>query len=82
MTQQFSIENGTIQGNWLAVKDEYKVRYGIGTAMAYHSFVYAIEHDIHSYFGWVVKDNDKSIKYHESIGYELTDKVSEEWILE
>lgn len=79
--QQFSVENGTIQGNWLAVQEEYKVRYGIGTAMAYHSFLYAIEHEVQSYFGWVVRDNTKSIKYHQAIGYELTDKFADEWLL-
>lgn len=79
--QQFSVENGTLQGNWLAVKEEYKVKYGIGTAMAYHSFMYAIEHEIPNYYGWVVRDNDKSLKYHESIGYTLTEKFADEWLL-
>ena len=79
--QQFSVENSTLQGNWLAVQDEYKVRYGIGTAMAYQSFLYAIEHDISNYYGWVVCDNEKSLKYHQSIGYELTDKYADEWLL-
>lgn len=79
--QQFSIENGTVQGNWLAVKEEYKVRYGIGTAMAYHSFLYAAGLEIQKYFGWVVRDNTKSIKYHQAIGYEITDKYADEWVL-
>lgn len=79
--QQFSVENGTVQGNWLAVKEEYKVRYGIGTAMAYHSFLYACERELPTYFGWVVRDNEKSIKYHQSIGYEVTDKYADEWLL-
>lgn len=79
--QQFSIENRTVQGNWLAVKEEYKVRYGIGTVMAYHSFLYANDLEIQKYFGWVVRDNIKSIKYHQSIGYEITDKYADEWVL-
>lgn len=79
--QQFSVENGTLQGNWLAVKEEYKVRYGIGTAMAYHSFLYAIEHQIPLYFGWVVRDNIKSLKYHQALGYEISDKMADEWLL-
>ncbi len=79
--QQFSVENGTLQGDWLAVKEEYKVKYGIGSAMAYHSFMYAIEHEIPNYYGWVVRDNEKSLKYHESIGYKLTDKYADEWLL-
>ena len=80
--QHFYVSNGTLQGDWLAVKEEYKVRYGIGTAMAYHSFMYAIEHEIPLYFGWVVRDNLKSIKYHQVIGYEISDKLADEWLLE
>lgn len=79
--QQFSVENGIVQGNWLAVKEEYKVKYGVGTAMAYHSFLYAAEKEIQTYFGWVVRDNIKSIKYHQAIGYELGDKYADEWLL-
>lgn len=79
--QQFYVKRNTIQGNWLAVKPEYKGKYGIGAAMAYHSFAYAIEHNINSYFGWVVRDNLESIRYHQSIGYEIMDKVAKEWIL-
>lgn len=79
--QQFHVKRNTIQGNWLAVKPEYQGKYGIGAAMAYHSFAYAIEHDINQYYGWVVRDNIESIRYHQAIGYEVTDKVANEWIL-
>lgn len=63
------------------MKAEYKEKYGIGAAMAYHSFAYAIEHNIMNYFGWLEKDNEKSLRYHQSIGYRLTGKVAEDWIL-
>lgn len=79
--QQFSVEKYAVQGNWLAVKDEYKIRYGIGYAMAYHSFMYAIEHDIPNYYGWVACDNERSLKYHREIGYDITDKYADEWLL-
>lgn len=79
--QQFSVERNGIQGNWLAVKAGYKEKYGIGAAMAYHSFVYAIEHNIRNYFGWLERDNEKSLRYHQSIGYRLTGKVAEDWVL-
>ena len=79
--QQFSVERNGIQGNWLAVETDYKEKYGIGAAMAYHSFAYAIEHNIRNYFGWLEKDNEKSLRYHQSIGYRLTGKAAEDWIL-
>lgn len=79
--QQFSVERNGIQGNWLAVETGYKEKYGIGAAMAYHSFAYAIEHNIRNYFGWLEKDNEKSLRYHQSIGYRLTGKAAEDWIL-
>lgn len=80
--QNYSIKNGAVQGCWLAVKDEYKVRYGIGSAMAYHSFLYAIDKGISYYYGWVARDNSKSVKYHQSIGYEICDKWADEWLLQ
>ena len=80
--QQFSVEGKAVQGNWLAVKEKYKVKYGIGMAMAYSSFVYAIDHNIPNYYGWVVRDNIKSMKYHQAIGYKITQNVSDEWLLE
>lgn len=79
--QHFTVENGTLQGDWLAVKEEYKVKYGIGTAMAYHSFLYAIKKEIPNYYGWVVRDNVKSLKYHRTIGYTISEKLADEWLL-
>lgn len=79
--QHFTVENGTLQGDWLAVKEEYKVKYGIGTAMAYHSFLYAIDRNIPNYYGWVVRDNVKSLKYHKAIGYTIGNKFADEWLL-
>lgn len=79
--QQFHVEGSAIQGDWLAVQPEYKEKYGIGAAMAYHSFAYAIKSNIKNYFGWVVRNNTKSIRYHQSIGYEVMDKVADEWVL-
>lgn len=79
--QHFTVANGTIQGDWLAVKEEYKAKYGIGAAMAYHSFTYAIEHNIRNYFGWVAHNNVKSLKYHSAIGYTIGDELADEWLL-
>ncbi len=79
--QNYSIVNGTLQGGWLAVKEEYKVKYGLGSAMAYHSFLYTIEHGISNYYGWVARDNVKSMKYHQAIGYKICDKWADEWLL-
>lgn len=79
--QQFSVGGNGVEGNWLAVETEYKEKYGIGAAMEYHSFAYAIEHNIRNYFGWVEKDNEKSLRFHQSAGYRLTGKVAEDWIL-
>lgn len=78
--QQFRIERTGIQGNWLAVKTQYKEKYGIGAAMAYHSFAYAIEQNIGNYFGWLEKNNEKSLHYHQSIGYRLTGRAAEDWV--
>lgn len=80
--QHFTIENETIQGDWLAIKDEYRVKYGVGRAMAYHAFVYALDNRYDVYYGWVVDTNYDSLKYHSGIGYVITNKRANEWILE
>lgn len=80
--QHFRINNGTLMGEWLAVKEEYKVKYGIGSMMAYQSFLYAIDHNIDLYYGWVDVRNTNSIQYHESVGYKQTNKKADGWILE
>ena len=51
--QHYTVINGILQGGWLAVNEEYKVRYGIGSAMAYHSFL--------KKFGTVTVDRDMVI---------------------
>lgn len=79
--QHYTVENGILQGDWRAVKEEYKVKYGIGTAMAYQSFLYAIERGIQNNYGWVVRDNVQSLKYHEAIGYTMGNKFADEWLL-
>lgn len=79
--QQFRVERNGVQGNWLAVAADYKEKYGIGAAIVYYSFAYAIERNIRNYFGWVEKTNEKSLRFHQSAGYRLTGKVAEDWIL-
>lgn len=80
--QHFIEKNGTINGEWLAVKEEYKLQYGIGGALAYHSFDYAKQKGVDMYYGWVDIKNENSLKYHESLGYRMTGKMSESWIME
>lgn len=80
--QHFTVENGIVQGDWLAVKDEYRLKYGIGRAMGYHSFVYAIDNGYDMYYGWVVDTNHRSLNYHNEIGYSVTDKRADEWAME
>lgn len=80
--QHFKEKNGTINGEWLAVKEEFKLQYGIGGALAYHSFDYAKQKGVEMYYGWVEINNENSLKYHKSLGYKQTDKRSESWIME
>ena len=80
--QHFVMANGTITGEWLAVKEEYKLQYGVGAALAYHSFVYARGKGIDLYYGWVDVNNSNSLKYHKSVEYTTTNKMADGWIME
>lgn len=78
--QHYTIQNGILIGDWLAVKEGYKDKYGIGAAIAFHSFDYAKVNSIKLYYGWVDGENLNSIQYHKSIGYNMTGKKSEGWL--
>lgn len=78
--QHFVVNNGTVSGEWLAVREEYKLKYGIGGAMAYHSFKYAQDHNFELYYGWVNIENSNSLSYHKTVGYGTTGKMASSWI--
>ena len=61
--------------------DDYKNNYGFGLVLAYQSLVYANEKN-KSFYGWVVTTNERSIRYHQKLGYRFTGRYVKEWIFE
>lgn len=72
--------NGIARDGAIAVKEEYKMK-GITPLLSYHRLKWACENKIDLIQGWILTDNDASIKYHKGVGYQETGKYANEWIL-
>lgn len=76
----FDAENGAL-GGWYAIKEAYQKAYGIVMMFNYNAARYAEANNIGKEYGWVLRNNTESIKYHKRIGFIWQDRVMEEWIL-
>lgn len=74
-----TIENGIAYGVAMAVKEQYKML-GLAPVLTNHRFEWLEEKDIAYIYGWILTDNEASIRYHKSLGYEFTDKYTDEWV--
>lgn len=68
-------------GNGICVKEEYKQTFGLGAALMCHVLDKALNVQGKKYVSWCEKENVNSMKFHKSMGFENTGKISEEWIL-
>lgn len=75
------IVRGTARGIGIAVVDRLKM-HGLTSITAYHRYKWLFERGIKVIQGWVLVDNEPSIRYHTSLGYRMTDKFADEWIRE
>lgn len=73
--------NGYADGNGVCVKDKYRKLYGMGAALICRALCDAFEKGCNNYYGWVVKTNTVSIRFHENIGFYLTGREEDDWIL-
>jgi len=76
-----SIINGIAQGVGIAVREEYKMC-GLAPILTYYRFQWLQEHGVELTQAWLLLSNQKSILYHSSLGYIITDKRADEWIKE
>lgn len=76
----FDAENGRI-GGWYAIKKEYQKTYGIVMLFNYSAMKYAEENNIGEEYGWVMRGNKESVKYHKKSGWIWEGRVMEEWML-
>lgn len=74
------IHDGVAQDGVIAVKEEYKMK-GIAPMLTYQRCKWFCENKVDSAQNWILIDNDASIRYHKSLGYEFTDKYANDWLL-
>lgn len=77
----FEYKNGNMLG-WYAIEEEYQKAYGIALLFTYSTRQFAIQNHTRKIYGWVLKDNKESIKYHKKLGYIWQDRIMEEWLLD
>lgn len=75
------VSDGVVRNSATAVKEEYKMK-GIAPLLAYQRFKWYCDHKIDLVQGWIMVNNDASIRYNKSLGYRSTGKYANEWILE
>ncbi len=66
---------------WLAVKNEYKAKYGMAPVLTEVSMEHAITHHYQP-VAWIVSTNTRSKQYHHRVGFEKTGRSMDEWLLE
>ncbi len=68
-------------GGAIAVKEQYKTL-GLAPAICYERLKLLKEQGVEGLQGWVLLDNEASIRYHKSMGFEFMDRYADEWIRE
>lgn len=72
--------DGVARDGVIAVKEEYKMM-GVAPMLAFRRLKWTFENKVDFGQGWILTDNDASIRYHKSLGYQWTDKYANDWIL-
>lgn len=74
------VNDGVARDGVIAVKEEYKMK-GIVPILSYQRFKWLYENKVDLMQGWILINNDASIKYNKSLGFQFTGKYANEWIL-
>lgn len=74
------VHDGISRDGVFAVKEEYKMR-GIAPLLTYKRYNWSRKNKVVLGQGWILIDNDASIKYHKNLGYESTGKYANDWLL-
>lgn len=74
------VSDGVAQDGVIAVKEEYKL-IGIAPMLTYQRFKWFCENKVDLVQGWILTDNDASIRYHNGLGYQMTGKYVNDWLL-
>ena len=74
------VKNGIANGTAMVVEEKYKMN-GFAPVLLYERCRRLSERGIKNLSGWILTDNDASLKYHKSMGYQFTGIYADEWIL-
>lgn len=74
------IKDGIVQNGAIAVKEEYKML-GIALLLTQQRLKWYQKHKIDLSQGWILTNNDASISYNKRLGYQMTGKYANEWLL-
>lgn len=69
-------------GDGICVREEYKIRYGLGAALMCFVLDDAVNGFHQRYVSWCEQQNLESMKFHKSMGFLNTGKIADEWVLE
>lgn len=75
------INFGIAQAEVMAVKEEYKMK-GLAPVLTYQRLKWLSDRDVQKIQGWILVHNETSLRYHKKIGYHLTDRYAEDWLLD
>ncbi len=75
------VKGKTTKGVAAVVKEEYRL-HGLIVALAYHRAKWLYENGYEYCQGWILTNNEPSIRYYQSLGYEFVNEYTDEWILE
>lgn len=74
------LDDDISEGLALAVREKYRM-HGLAPMIVYHRFSQLYHREIKRMQGWILTDNEPSLRYHKSIGYKFTNEYADEWIL-
>lgn len=68
-------------GGAIAVRDKYKML-GLAPAICYERMKYLHDEGVERLIGWVLLNNEPSLRYHKSMGFHIGDRYADEWLWE
>lgn len=75
------VHGKSADGGAIAVREQYRTL-GLAPAICYERLKQLKGQGVGNLQGWVLLDNEASIRYHKSMGFEFMDRYADEWIRE
>ncbi len=76
---RFLIEKNTSYG-YMVIKEAYRKKYGMAVIGSYYALQYMEKMNL-NLLGWIVVNNEESVKYNMRLGYQWGNRYTDEWML-